>query len=67
MMRPKVVFNVREKLWWVVYLLVADNISGPLPSLLCGVNQPVIRSPRTVLGSTAKTRAVVRMPRPSAR
>ena len=43
MMRPKVVFNVREKFRWIVYLLVVDNILGPLPSRLCGVNQPVIR------------------------
>jgi hypothetical protein len=43
MMRPEVVFNVRGKFQWVVYLRVADNISGPLPSRLCGVNQPVIR------------------------
>ena len=67
MMRPDVVFNVREKSRWVVYLLAADNISGPLPSRLCSVNHPVIRPPCTVLGSTAKARVVVRMPRPSAR
>jgi hypothetical protein len=34
-----IVFN-----YWVAYLRVADNVSGPLPSRLRGVNQPVIRS-----------------------
>jgi hypothetical protein len=38
MMRPKAVFNVREKFQRVVYLLVADNSSGPLSSCLCGIN-----------------------------